>query len=74
MYVDWQSSPLPNVTPARRSHVAHFHSRGGHSTCAPPDFNDSMLAMWEELWNAMPQTGRVNLTMKYLIMTLKGLN
>ncbi len=25
--------------------------------CVPPDFNEAMLAIWEELWCAMPETG-----------------
>ncbi len=54
-HVDWQSSPLPIVTPGRRRIVSRFRSIAGDPTCAPPDFNDAMLAIWEDLWNAMPQ-------------------
>ncbi len=43
----------------------------GDPTCAPPDFNDAMLAIWEDLWNAMPQSGKVSVTVKDLIQQYK---
>ena len=36
-----------------------------------PYFNDAMLAIWEDLWNAMPQSGKVNVTVKELIQKYK---
>jgi len=39
--------------------------------CVPPDFNSSMLAVWEELWHAMPQSGRVSITAKTLLQQYK---
>ena len=36
---------------------------GGDPTCVPPDFNSSMLAVWEELW---PQSGKVSATVNTL--------
>ena len=40
-------------------------------TCIPPDFNSSMLAIWEELWHSMPQSGWVSITVKSLLQTYK---
>lgn len=37
----------------------------------PPDFNTSMLAVWEELWHAMPQSGRVSATVHSLLQQYK---
>ncbi len=28
--------------------------------CVPPDFNEAMLAIWEELWCAMPETSNTS--------------
>lgn len=39
--------------------------------CVPPDFNSSMLAVWEELWHAMHQSGRVSVTVKTLLQQYK---
>ena len=39
--------------------------------CVPPDFNRSMLAIWEELWHAMPQSGRVSVSVKTLLQQYK---
>jgi len=44
---------------------------GGDTTCVPPDFNCSMLAIWEELWHAMPQSGKVGVTVNSLLQQYK---
>ena len=44
---------------------------GGDSTCVPPDFNEAMLVIWEELWNAMPQSGKVNLLVNDILIKYK---
>ena len=44
---------------------------GGEPTCVPPDFNSSMLAIWEELWHSMPQSGKVGVTVNSLLQRYK---
>lgn len=44
---------------------------GGDPTCVPPDFNRSMLAVWEELWQSMPQSGKVSATVYTLLQEYK---
>ena len=33
----------------------------------PPDFNQGMLEIWEELWNAMPQSGGTSMAVHGLL-------
>lgn len=66
-----KSVPLPGVTPGRRRNVLCLHAMGGDTTCVPPDFNNSMLAIWEELWHAMPQSGKVGVTVSSLLQQYK---
>jgi len=54
---DWRDVPLSDLTPGRRRNVARRRAMGGDSSCVPPDFNRSMLDIWEELWQSMPQSG-----------------
>ena len=35
--------------------------------CVPPDFNETMKAVWERLWEAMPQSRKVSVTVKQLL-------
>ena len=44
---------------------------GGDSTCVPPNFNSSMREIWEELWEAMPQSGKVSVTVQNLLKQYK---
>ena len=44
---------------------------GGDPTCVPPDFNSTMLAIWEELWHSMPQSGKVSATVHELLRLYK---
>ena len=44
---------------------------GGDPTCVPPDFNSSMLGIWEELWHSMPQSGRVGIAVNSLLQRYK---
>ena len=37
----------------------------------PPDFNNTMLSVWEELWNAMPQSGKIGVTVNSLLQQYK---
>ena len=37
------------------------------STCVPPELNRSMLAVWEELWHVMPQSGKVSAAVNTLL-------
>ena len=67
----WRSVPLPDATPGRRRNVARLRAMGGDPTCVPPDFNSSMLAIWEELWHSMPQSGRVSITVNSLLQRYK---
>lgn len=69
---DWKSAPLPlpDAT-GRRRNVSRLRAMGGDPTCVPPDFNSSMLAVWEELWHSMPQSGRGSVTVKSLLQTYK---
>ena len=67
----WRSAPLPDTTPGRRRNVARLRAMGGDPTCVPPDFNSSMLAIWEELWNSMPQSGKVSITVHSLLQQYK---
>ena len=68
---NWRSVPLKEVTPGRRRNVSRLRSVGGDPTCVPPDFNNSMLAVWEELWHTMPQSGRVGVTVTTLLQRYK---
>ena len=67
----WKSLPLPDATPGRRRNVSRLRAMGGDPMCVPPDFNSTMLAVWEELWHAMPQSGRVSVTVKSLLQQYK---
>ena len=68
---DWKNIPLPGATPGRRRNVSRLRAMGGDPTCVPPDFNRSMLAIWEELWHSMPQSGRVRVTVNSLLQRYK---
>ena len=39
--------------------------------CVPPDFNETMKAVWERLWEAMPQSRKVSVTVKQLLQQYK---
>ena len=69
----WKSAPLPlsDDTPGRRRNVSRLRAMGGDPTCVPPDFNSSMLAVWEQLWHSMPQSGRISVTVKSLLQQYK---
>lgn len=67
----WKSVPLPDATPGRRRNVARLRAMGGDPTCVPPDFNRSMLAIWEELWHSMPRSGRVSVLVSNLLQSYK---
>ena len=63
---DWRDVPLPDSTPGCRRNVARRRAMGGDSLCVPPDFNRSMLDIWEELWQSMPQSGKISITVNSL--------
>ena len=44
---------------------------GGDPNCVPPNFNNSMLAIWDELWHSMPQSGKVGVTVNALLQRYK---
>ena len=44
---------------------------GGDPSCVPPNFNPSMLAVWEEILNSMPQSGKVSATVTSMIQKYK---
>jgi hypothetical protein len=67
----WKSIPLPDATPGRRRNVAHKRAMGGDPTCVSPDFNSSMLTIWEELWHSMPRSGKVSVTVNSLLQNYK---
>ena len=68
---DWRNVPLPGTTPGRRRNVSRLRAMGGDPTCVPPDFNRTMLAVWEELWESMPQSGKVGVTVQGLLQRYK---
>jgi hypothetical protein len=70
---DWKSAPLPlpDTTPGRRRNVSRLRAMGGDPVCVPPDFNGNMLAIWEELWHSMPQSGKVSATVNSLLLKYK---
>ena len=51
----WRNAPIPDASPGRWRNVSRLRAMGGDPTCVPPDFNSSMLAVWEELWHPMPR-------------------
>ena len=67
----WRNVPLPDASPGRRRNISRLRAMGGDPTCVPPDFNSSMLAIWEELWHSMPQSGRVSVTVNSLLQRYK---
>ena len=67
----WKSASIPDASPGRRRNISRLRAMGGDPTCVPPDFNSSMLAVWEELWHAMPQSGRVGVTVNTLLQRYK---
>ena len=67
----WRNVPLPDVSPGRWRNISRLRAMGGDPTCVPPDFNSSMLAIWEELWHSMPQSGRVSVTVNSLLQRYK---
>ena len=40
---------------------------GGDPTCVPPNFNSTMLSVWEDLWHSMPQSGKISATVYTLL-------
>ena len=44
--------------------MARFRTMG-------PNFNDSMKAIWEELWESMPQSGKISVTVNKLLQQYK---
>ncbi len=67
----WKRVRLPDTTPGRRRNVARLRAMGGDPTCVPPDFNRSMLAIWEELWHSMPQSGKIGVLVNSLLKKYK---
>lgn len=67
----WKSAPLPDSTPGRRRNVQRLRAMGGDPMCVPPDFNSTMLSVWEELWHLMPQSGKVSVTVNSLLQHYK---
>ena len=67
----WSTAPLPDVTLGRRRNVSRLRAMGGDCTSVPPDFNDTMKAIWEELWNSMPQSGKIGVTVNTLLQRYK---
>lgn len=67
----WRSVSLPGATPGRRRNVSRLRALGGDPTCVPPDFNSSMLSIWEKLWHSMPQSGRVSVSVNTLLQHYK---
>ena len=67
----WKSASIPDASPGRRRNISRLRAMGGDPTCVPPDFNSSMLAVWEELWHNMPQSGRVGVTVNTLLQRYK---
>ena len=47
--------------------MARRRAIGGDSACVPPNFNQAMLSVWEDLWHAMPQTGKISVTVHKLL-------
>ena len=37
----------------------------------PPDFNTTIMAIWEELWHTIPQSGKVSVTVTDLLQRYK---
>ena len=40
--------------------MRRLRGMGGDPTNIPPDFNNTMQSVWEELWHAMPGSGGVS--------------
>ena len=68
---DWRNVSLPEATSGRRRNVSRLRAMGGDPTCVPPDFNRGMQAIWEELWSAMPQSGKARDKVKTLLQQYK---
>ena len=68
---NWRNVSLPIATPGRHRNVPRLRAMGGDPTCVPPNFNPSMEAIWEELWDAMPQSGKTGVTVKTLLAQYK---
>ena len=47
--------------------VEKWHTLGKNPTCIPPDFNSSMLVIWEEMWHSMPQSCTISVTVHGLL-------
>ncbi len=49
--------------------MARRRAIGGNSACVPPNFiqNQAMLSVWEDQWHAMPQTGKISVTVNKLL-------
>ena len=67
----WKSAPIPDASPGRQRNISRLRAMGGDPTCVPPDFNSTMLAVWEELWHTMPQSGRVGVIVNTLLQRYK---
>ena len=63
----WKDSPLPQVTPGRRRNIARRRAMGGDTTCVPPNFNNTMLSVWNDMWHSMPQSGKISVTVSTLL-------
>ena len=44
---------------------------GGDVTCVAPDFNDTMKAIWEQLFDTMPQSGKISAVVHKLLQKYK---
>ena len=48
----FKAHPLIGVLPVVDCNVPRLRAMGGDPTCVPPDFNNDMLAIWEDLWHS----------------------
>lgn len=69
---DWRNRSIPvPATSGRSRNISRLRAMGGDPTCVPPDFNDAMLAIWEDLWHSMPQSGKVSASVHELLRLYK---
>ena len=61
----------PTTPKKNRRNVSRLRSIGGESACVPPNFNTTMLAIWEEIWHFMPQSGKVSATVGSMLQQYK---
>lgn len=59
------------TTPRRKKNKSRLRAMRGDVSSVPPNFNAAMEGVWLELWDSMPQSGKVGMTVRTLLRLYK---